>query len=47
MGEAAFVLAPDSAVFSRVKETFLIRASFALTPSQGSRDLPKEANFES
>lgn len=40
-------LAAGSTISSRVKERFLIIASFALTLSQGSRDLPQETNFES
>jgi len=44
---AAVVLAADSVVLSRVKERFLTRASFVLSPNQGSRTLPKEANPES
>lgn len=39
-----FALAVDSAIFSRIKERFPIRASFVLTLNQGSRDLPVEAN---
>ena len=43
--QASTALTEDSAM--RVKERFLITASFVLTPSQGGRDLPKETNFES
>ena len=35
------------AVLSKVKERFLLIASFVFIPNQGSRDLPKEANPES
>ena len=42
---AAIVLAADCIISSRAKERFLIVASFALTPSQGSRDLPKGMNL--
>ena len=45
--QAVVGLAADSAVSSRVKERFLITASFAFALSQASRDLPKEADFES
>lgn len=44
---ADIALATGYIVFSRVTERFLIRASFALTLSQGSRHLAQEANFES
>lgn len=44
---AAIVLAADSEISLRAKERFLIITSLALTPSQGSRDLPNEENFES
>lgn len=43
---AAVTLATDSTISSRV-ERFRVTASFALIPSQGSSDLPKEAKFES
>ena len=44
---AGIALATGYIVFSRVKERFLITASFALTLSQGSKHLAQEANFES
>ena len=37
--------AVDSIILSRVKDTFLIIASIVLSPKHGSRDLPKEENF--
>ena len=43
---AGIALATGYIVFSRVKERFLITASFVLTLSQG-RHLAQEANFES
>lgn len=42
----ASVLAMESVVFPRVKESFLIIASFTFTPNQGNRTLPKEVNPE-
>ena len=44
---AAIGLTVDSAIYSRVKERFLIIASFTFTPHQGSRALPKESIPES
>lgn len=44
---AGVALVTGYIVFSRVKERFLITASFALTLSQGSKHLAQEANFES
>jgi len=38
-------LAEDSTISSRVEERFLVTTSFALTRSQGSRNLPSEVNM--
>lgn len=40
-------LVVDSAMISRIKEKFLIIASYLFIPDEGSRDLPKGVNPES
>ena len=44
--QASTALTEDSAIYSKTRERFRITASFVLTPSQDSRDLSKETNFE-
>ena len=44
--QASTALTEDPAIYSKMRERFLITASFVLTPNQDSRDLSKETNFE-